>query len=176
MVETAGADVLPQNTQWLEQQIPTANAECGWKKGKQCAWGRLWSKQSTGSFWWCVGLILPRRWVRDRKRGGARQVVQEMVQSHLPSHRQGWQALACREVSEMRLLCLCWSKEVHRACQPPRYSLTYLWPGCEFFSSAAANTHWSQEQSGSSEREVILLFSYQVLHLIEPAAEKKGWP
>lgn len=67
VMQTAGADVLPPSTQWLEQQIPTANAEYGGKKGKEHAWGRLWSVESSGSFWWGVGLILLRRWVRRRQ-------------------------------------------------------------------------------------------------------------
>lgn len=41
-------------------------------------------------------------------------------------------------------------------------------------NSAGANTHRSQQESGSSEKDVILLFSYQVLHLTEPAAGEKG--
>lgn len=109
-MQTAAADVLPPSTQWLEQQIPSANAEYGREKGKERAWGRLCRVQ-----WWflvvCWFNFAQEMSKREDKQPPPEstvvQVVQEMVQSHLPSHRQGCQALSCREESEMRLLCLC---------------------------------------------------------------------
>lgn len=135
--------------------------------------------ESSGGFWWCVGLILLRRWVREKTNNHHQKAqwckwYKKWCRVTCP--HTGRDVRHCHAGKSLKWGC-CASAEANR--HTGHVSLPGIYPhtslaSCEFFSSAAANIHWSQEQSGSSERDVILPFSYQVLHLIEPAGEK-GW-
>lgn len=131
------------HTQWLAQQTPTANAEYGGKRWKEHAWVRLWNVESNGSFWCCVGLILLRRWVRERrqttttrKHRGARQVGQEMVQS--PALPQAGMSGTGMQGSVWNEAAVPLLKQTSTQGMSASQVFTHipLWPACEFFSNS----------------------------------------
>lgn len=48
LMQTAGADMLPLNAQWLEQQIPTENAGYGQQGGKGACTGQAVKCKESG--------------------------------------------------------------------------------------------------------------------------------